>query len=199
MSKSFVSLRRSWRLAGVAALLAVAACASPPTVRTNVNLGTDFTQYKTFGFVDPLGTGRAGYRSIVSQHLIADTEREMQARGLTRSDSAPELLVSFNAKLADALQVVPGPLAPVMVGVGGYYGHRAGMDSTWPMYSQDTVIQYTQGTLNIDVVDADHKQLVWGSVVTDSVTQKDRDNLPVAVNNAVVAAFARFPIPVVTQ
>jgi Domain of unknown function (DUF4136) len=199
LSESFVSLRQSCRLAGVAALLTVAACASPPTVRTNVNPGTDFTQYKTFGFVDPLGTDRAGYRSIVSQHLIADTEREMQARGLTRSDSAPQLLVNFNAKLADALQVVPGPPAPVMVGVGGYYGYRAGMYSTWPMYSQDTVIQYTQGTLNIDVVDADHKQLVWESVVTDSVTQKDLDNLPVALNNAVVAAFAKFPIPVATQ
>lgn len=199
MSKSFVSMRSWQHVAGIATLLVLGACASPPTVRTNVNPGTDFAQYKTFGFVNPLGTDRAGYRSIVSQQLITDTQREMEARGLARSDSAPQLLINFNAKLADALQVVPGPPAPVMVGVGGYYGYRSGMYSTWPMYSQDTVMQYTQGTLNIDIVDAGHKQLVWESVVTDSVTQKDLDNLPVAINRAVIAAFAKFPIPVATK
>jgi hypothetical protein len=185
------SLRQLLYVAGSSLLLALAGCASGPTVRTNVDPGTDFTQYKTFGFVNPLGTDRVGYRSIVSQQLIGDTQRELEARGLRRSDDSPQLLVNFNARLADVLQVSPALPPPVVV---GYYGYRAGLYSTWPMYNQSMVTQYTQGTLNIDIVDAARKQLVWEGVVTDSVTQRDLDNLPAALNVAVVAAFARFPV-----
>ena len=80
---------------------------------------------------------------------------------------------------------------------GGYYGYRAGMYAPWPMYyDQTTVTPYTEGTLNIDVIDAARKQLVWEGVVTDSVTQKTLDNLATAINAAVAAAFEKYPIPV---
>ena len=196
MSKNFAALRLSRQFLAVAALLVLAACAGSPTVRTNVAPGTDFTTYKTFGFVGTLGTDRAGYRSIVSQQLIIDTQRELEARGFVRSDAAPQLLVNFSANLVDALQVSP---APPPVYLGGYYGYRGGLYSTWPMYGGNTVTQYTQGTLNIDIVDAGHKQLVWEGVVTDSVTQQDLDNLPAALNKAVIAAFAKFPIAAIQK
>jgi hypothetical protein len=35
-----------------------------------------------------------------------------------------------------------------------------------------TLTQYTQGTLNIDIIGVAREQLVWGSMVTDSVTRK---------------------------
>jgi hypothetical protein len=83
------------------------------------------------------------------------------------------------------------------VGVGrGYYGYRAGMYSAWPAYAdQTTVTQYKEGTLNIDVVDVARKQLVWEGVVTESVTQKTLDNIQLAIDTAVAAAFAKYPIP----
>lgn len=177
---------------GAMSIVILAGCASGPTVRTNVDSGADFAQYKTFAFVSPLGTDRAGYQSIVSQQLVLDTERELQARGLTRNDSAPQLLVNFSAKLDQVLQVDAARAGPSFVGVSTYYGYRS--YSTWPQYSQTTVKQYTQGTLNIDIVDAAHKQLVWEGIVTDSVTQKDMNDLPTAIHRAVVAAFAKFPI-----
>jgi hypothetical protein len=37
-----------------------------------------------------------------------------------------------------------------------------------------TLTQYTQGTLNIDIIGVARKQLVWESVVTGSVTLKAR-------------------------
>jgi hypothetical protein len=69
------------------------------------------------------------------------------------------------------------------------------MYSTWPGYDQTTVTQYTQGTLNIDIVDAARKQLVWEGVVTDSVTQKDLVDLQMAIKAAVTVAFTKYPIP----
>ena len=174
-----------------AALLVLGGCASGPTVRSNVDQSADFAQYKTFGFVSPLGTDRAGYRSIVSQHLMDATQRELEARGMRRADSAPQLLVNFNAHLSEKLQVSPS-MGP-MYG-GGYYGYRRGFYGAWPMYETNTVTQYTQGTLNIDIVDAARKQLVWEGVVTDTVTQSDLEQIQPALYAAVAAAFAKYPV-----
>ena len=105
--------------------------------------------------------------------------------------------MDFNAALNDKLRVTTVPTMTVGVGVGrGYYGYRAGMYSAWPLYADQTMVtQYSEGTLNIDVVDAVHKQLVWEGVVTDSVTQEMLDDVKAAVDAAVAAAFAKYPIP----
>jgi hypothetical protein len=188
------STRRFVRLAAGACLMALAGCASGPTVRTNVEPGTDFAQYKTFAFMSPLGTDRAGYRSIVSQQLVVAAQREMEARGMRRVDDSPQLLVNFGATLSEKLEVTTMPSPAYRYGGPGYYGYRAGLYSTWAYYDQTMVTQYTQGTLNIDIVDAVRKQLVWEGVVTDSVTQKDLDDVTTAINRAVAAAFAKYPI-----
>ena len=65
-----------------AALLALGGCASAPDIRADFDPSTNFAQYKTFAFVQPLGTDRDGYQSIVSQRLKAATQREMEARGM---------------------------------------------------------------------------------------------------------------------
>lgn len=179
-------------LAAAAGLLALAGCATGPDVRVDYDRATDFSVYKTFAFVSPLGTDRGGYQSIVSQHLKAATEREMQARGMRLDAAAPQLLVNFSATLSDKLRVSRMP----SMGIGvGYYGYRGGLYSTWPLYADQTsVSQYKEGTLNIDVVDAARKQLIWEGVVTDSVTQAVLDDVPAAVNAAVKAAFAKYPV-----
>lgn len=183
--------RQSLLLASTVAVLALVGCASAPTVRAMFEPSTNFAQYKSFGFMSPLDTDRAGYRSIVSQQLMAATQRELEARGMTRVEASPQLLVNFSADLSEKLQVtsMPGPTV-----VSGRYGYRRGVYSTWPAYEQTTVTQYTQGTLTIDIVDAARKQLVWEGVVTDSVTQKDLDDIPTAIKAAVAAAFTKYPV-----
>jgi hypothetical protein len=187
------SMIRWLPLAAAAGLLALGGCATGPNVRADYDRSADFSVYKTFAFASPLGTDRNGYQSVVSQHLKAATQRELEARGMRLDAAAPQLLVNFSAALNDKLRVTTMPT----MGVGfGYYGYRGGMYSTWPLYAdQTTVSQYQEGTLNIDVVDAARKQLVWEGVVTDSVTQKMLDDVPAAVNAAVKAAFVKYPVP----
>lgn len=184
-------------IALAASLLALGGCASGPEVHAVFDRSADFTQYKTFAFATPLGTDRGGYQSIVSQELKASTKREMEARGMRQVDVAPQLLVNFNASLNDKVRVTTMPVSTVGYGMGaGYYGYRGGMYSAYPMYMDQTVVsQYKEGTLNIDVVDASRKQLLWEGVVTDSVTQKDLNNVSEAINIAVKAAFVKYPLP----
>lgn len=184
-------------LAAGACLLVLAGCASGPEVNVKVDGTADFALYKTFGFVSPLGTDRNGYQSIVSQHLKAATQRELESRGMMLDDKSPQLLINFNGQLSEKMRVTTMPTMTTGVGMGrGYYGYRGGMYGAWPMYvDQTTVTPYTEGTLNIDVVDAARKQLVWEGLVTSSVTQKTLDNVQPALDAAVAAAFAKYPLP----
>ena len=176
-----------------ASLLALGGCTTAPEVRADFDRTADFTSYKTFGFVSPLGTDRSGYQTVVSQHLKSATQREMEARGMRLDPAAPQLLVNFSATLSDKLRVTS---MPSMYMGAGYYGYRGGMYSAWPMYYDNTTVtQYKEGTLNIDVVDAARKQMVWEGVVVNSVTQEMLDDVPAAINAAVKAAFSKFPLP----
>ena len=184
--------RMIWMALAAAPLLALGACSSGPDVRAMTDPSVNFSQYQTFGFVDPLGTDRAGYQSIVSQHLKDSTRRQMEARGLRYDATNPQLLVIFSAKLDDKVRVTSTP-EPVMM--GGYYGFRRGFYQPWPLYTESTdVSQYQQGTLTIDVVDAARKQLVWEGTATKAVTSKDSQNVGAALDSAVVAAFTKFPV-----
>ena len=185
-----------WELAAAASVLALGGCTSAPYARADFDRTADFTSYKTFAFASPLDTDRRGYQSVLSQHLKTATQREMEARGMRLDSGAPQLLVNFSANLSDKLRVTSTPTTGAFVGGGrGYYGYRGGMYSAWPAYTdQTTVTQYKEGTLNIDVVDLARKQLVWESVLTDTITEKTFDNVQAAIDAAVAAAFAKYPI-----
>jgi hypothetical protein len=184
-----------------AAAALLAGCAAGPSVRAVSDPQADFASYRSFGFVDPLGTDRNGYRSIVSETLKTATRRQLEARGFTYAAQNPALLVNFNARLDDKMRVSTAPaMGPGMAGFGGargYYGYRGGLYAPFPVYRDQTSIsQYKEGTLNIDVADAAAKRLVWEGVVSGAVTQKTMDNMASTIDTAVAAAFERFPVAV---
>jgi len=197
------SLRRLsfFALASTSLLLFAACAAFRPAVRVNVDPRADFSGYRTFAFASPLGTDRSGYQSIVSQYLKDASRRELEARGLRFDETAPNLIVNFNAELNEQMRTrtVPTPTVGVGMSRGDYYGYRTGLYGSWPLYNdQTTVTTYQEGTLNIDVADARLKQLVWEGVVVGRVTQKSLDNLQPTIDSAVTAAFAKFPIAAAT-
>lgn len=168
----------------------LSSCASRPDVRSEYDKTVDFSMYKTFAFFDPLGTDRAHYKSIVSQYLKAATRRKLEARGLRYEAASPQLLINFNAKLTEKLRIDSGP--DVSMGLG-YYGYRGRFYSSWPMYTNQATY-YDEGTLNIDLVDATRHQMIWEAVVVGDVTRDKLDNLETTINNAVMAAFAKYPV-----
>jgi hypothetical protein len=188
----------------IATSLVAAPTLAGPKASANADSSVDLRQFQTFGWANPIGTDQNGYQSILSQNLKASTQRQLEARGLRFVEANPQLLVNFNARLDDKMKVtnVPTPTMAMGVGMGGvgygrgYYGYRGGMYGTYPMYQdQTTVSQYKEGTLNIDIVDVSRKQLVWEAVVTDTITQKKRDNMQKTVDDYMKAAFKKFPIP----
>jgi hypothetical protein len=183
----------------VATILIASPALAGPKASANADSSVDLRQFQTFGWANPIGTDQNGYQSILSQNLKASTQRQLEARGLRYDATNPQLLVNFNARLDDKMKVTNVPTPTMAMGVGygrGYYGYRGGMYGTYPMYQdQTTVSQYKEGTLNIDIVDVSRKQLVWEDVVSDTITQKKRDNMQKTVDDYMKAAFKKFPIP----
>ena len=187
------TLRSLGRIVGLAFVAAViTGCGGGGKIRADYDPSADFSQYKTYNFFADAGPEETNYQSFFSQYMIAAISREMEARGYTKSDD-PDLLVNFNARLQDKTDVRTTP-APTM-GMG-YYGYRGGFYDPWGGYGYATethVRQYTEGTFNIDLVDARRKKLVWEAVGVGKVTDELLENLEQKVNEGVPEFFATYP------
>uniref|UniRef100_UPI003531F106 DUF4136 domain-containing protein n=1 Tax=Cupriavidus sp. WGlv3 TaxID=2919924 RepID=UPI003531F106 len=177
--------------AAVAALL-LSGCASVPDIKTDYNRATDFSAYRTFGFVERPGTDRAGYESLTTQYFKTAVQRELGARGYRYVAQSPDLLVNFNARLQEKVEVSPAP-APMM----GYYGYRGGLYAPWPGYGfYNDVYRYTEGTVNIDLVDRRQMKLVWEGVAVGSVDTSDKASAQQRIDRTVAQIFAKYPFRV---
>jgi len=173
-------------------LLFLSGCASSPKLRSDYDHDTDFSQYKTYNFMQH--TGDNSYQSLFHQYMTDAINLEMESRGYTMSDN-PDLLVNFNAVLQDKTKVSTMPSAPPPM-YGGYYGYRGGYYGAWGGYGYGTethVSQYTEGTFNIDLVDAKRNQLVWEAVGIGRITDSTFENLEEKVMNGVPKFFDMYP------
>ncbi len=180
----------------VLALGVLAGCATAPTVSVQQDSSADFSRFQTFGFLEPLGTDRQGYQTIVSQTLRQAATREMQIRGFRYDPQAPQLLINFGADLNDRMRVNTTTQPNRSMSMHrSPFNQRSGFYSTWPMHTQTTTVtQYQEGAVRIDVVDASRRQLVWESVVSSRMTNSTRNDVPAALDEAVRLGFARFPV-----
>jgi len=171
----------------------LAGCASSPKILADYDFGTDFGAYKTWDFIEDPGPDYDGYHSLFSQFMMEGIEIEMDKRGYTRS-SNPDIFLNFNAIVQDKTKVTQTQsMGPPM---GSYYGYRGGYYGAWGGYGYGTetrVSQYTEGTFNIDIIDAKKMQLVWEAVVVGKITDKHRENLRETVLNGVPEFFALYP------
>ena len=173
-----------------AAALGLAACSSGPRVTSNYDKSADFARYRTYGFVAQPNTQRLGYSSLITQQVEAAVTQQMEQRGYTHADN-PDLLVNFSGKMQQRqeLQSTPGP----GYGYRGYYGYRAGMYGVWSGYPSVYTVNYSEGTLNIDIVDASRKQMVWEGVGVGELTKDKLKNPQATVHETVAAMFQDYP------
>jgi hypothetical protein len=169
------------------------ACASTPNTFINADPDVDFSQYKTFGYFPTLSTDKEQYESLVSNFLKVAVAQQFDRRGLTYDDDDPQLLVNFYINTKEKIRTRSVPSA------GGYYGYRDPFYSPWGGYGmgmgyETRVDQYTEGTLNIDVVDAATKKLVWEGAIAGRLSDKDIRSMETTVDDAVASVMKGYPI-----
>jgi hypothetical protein len=173
----------------------LAACAAPgPTIRADYDRGTDFSAYKSYSYASPLGTDKAGYSTLTTQHFKNAIDTELQARGYARVDTGGDLLVNFNANAVEKADVRSSGGASVGM---GYYGYRGGLYGRVPATGSDVrTVRYQVGTANIDIVDNARKTLLWEGVAEGKLTKEIMANPQPAIASVVQQLFQQFPGPV---
>jgi len=165
-------------------ILIASGCVSGPEIRVDMDARANMKAYRTFGFFDTVSTDSATYTSLMSGRLKAATRAQLEKNGYTYSTTEPELLVNFFLKVVNKQEIRSS---------GGYYGYRQGYYGTWTGYPYVETVDYKQGTLSIDLVDAKHKQLVWQGVAEGEVSEESQRNPGPAIDNVVAKIFSNFP------
>jgi len=174
-------------------LVLLAACASKPTIKSDYDHTVDFSKYKTFGFYNPMGIENPNYTSIYGSIFRDAIGKELLSRGYTQSDT-PDLLINVSGRLKDKIKVT-STTDPYMG--GGYYGYRQGVYGAWGGYGYGTsthVRNYTEGTVNVDIVDRQLKRMVWEGVAVGRVNEKkNNDETRENIYSGIREMFAAYP------
>ena len=182
---------QKFRLAAAGATLLLAAgCASGPDVRGDFDPAADFGRFRTFGFVEQAGTDTGDARSITTTLLQNAAAREMEARGYERSDT-PDLVINFHGRLEERVDIQSRP-APSM---GPTWGYRGWAGSPWGGWggTEVTTRRYNVGTLVMDLVDLERRQMVFQGTLQTNVSNEMLRNREQSINTLVTELFAKFP------
>lgn len=166
-------------LAAVLLTLFLAGCAGSGAkldVVASTSRGVDLDDFRTWNFMQPLGTDRSGTHTPISSMLMNSMTREMADRGLRRSGDSPDLLVDFIVAAEETVDLRESPASITL-----HRSHWPAGYSVWPDY-QKTAGQYAQGTLIVDIIDVSNEALVAegateGPISSNQFTQTQSDEV----------------------
>lgn len=177
-------MRRLW---AVALTLVLAGCAtSGSNVVSNADPSTNFSEIRTFGFFQPLGTDRpGGIRTPLSNMIGSAVVRELESRGWQQSDN-PDVVINFFVNLQQRMDVRTIPTS------SSFHSYRRGRYRPWGGY-ETRVREFTQGTLSIDVIDPGRQLLVWEGALEARLGRGDIEITQEQANAAVASILAELP------
>jgi hypothetical protein len=180
----------------LASFIMLAGCASGPKIQSDYDPTVDFSQYRTFGFFNPMSIEGKNYSTMWGQVFRESIGREMRRLGYVEADD-PDLGINVSARVQEKTSVTTSA-DPYMSGY--YYGYRRGFYDPWGGYGYGTtthVSQYSEGTVNIDIVDMAQKRMVWEGVAIGRM-KDNRSNAEVrkVINDAVTEMFAGYEVQV---
>jgi hypothetical protein len=177
-------------LAAFALAALLAACATGPRVRTDYDPSVDFGQYRSWGFYDPIAMEESGYSTWISERIKDDVRREMEARGYRYTEEDPDLRVNFQGIVRERTDVWTTPRTDY----AWFYSYRRRAYFAVPYWYDETqVSQYTEGTLTVDLVDAERNRMVWTGAAIGRVVQRSPQEKAAEIDRAIAAIFAQYP------
>ncbi|HER40867.1 MAG TPA: DUF4136 domain-containing protein [Salinimicrobium catena] len=173
---------RSLKITAVLLLfvLVLTSCSSVK-VATDYDQSVNFNQYQTFAFFKP-GIDKAEISDLDKKRILRAIETEMQQKGFTKSDN-PDLLVSIFTKTKENINIYNNNYG---------YGYGWGWHPWYWGAGYNTVNSTTEGTLYIDLIDADKKELVWQGMGTAALA-REVDRKQERINEIVEEILEKYP------
>ncbi|WP_323788360.1 DUF4136 domain-containing protein [Psychroserpens sp.] len=146
--------------------LIISSCSSV-RVAADYDKEVDFKSYKTFAFFKT-GIDKAEISDLDKRRILRAIEAELLAKGFTKSEN-PDMLVSIFTKSQQRVDVYNNSWGWGAFGPGwGGYGPGWG----WGFNNRPIVSTKSEGTLFIDLIDMEKKELIWQGMGTGYISQK---------------------------
>lgn len=146
------------------ALIILSTSCSSIRVATDYDKNANFDNFKTFAFFKT-GIDKAEINDLDKRRILRAIESELLAKGFTKSET-PDLLISLFTKSTQRVNVYNNYWGYGAWGWGGY-----GPGWGWGWNQQPSVSTTTEGTLFIDLIDTNKKELVWQGKGTGYLTK----------------------------
>jgi hypothetical protein len=165
-------------------IIIITACSSV-TVQSDFDPEVDFSQYKTFRWYEgkPVPGDELVKYPLVKKRFVESVTENLTSKGLTMMEGeGADLVVVLHAGIKDRMQITDW---------GGY-----GWYNPWwgPYGGRVDVSYYEQGTVVIDLVDAQKKELVWRGLGTKAVQRYDSPaEAKEAIDHIVGKILSRYP------
>jgi len=145
-----------------------------------------FTGFKTYALKDGTKVGQP----LIDDRIVAAINAELSARGLTNSESNPDIFVVYHVAFDKQKDI-----STFSSGHGGYGPYGWGYGGGWGGGSTSTQIRdILVGTLVVDVADAKKGQVIWrGTGVKEVDTQAKPEKRDKSISTAVNKIFKNFP------
>ena len=173
---------RILKITPVLFLLAVLASAcSSVRVASDYDKEVNFNQYASYAFFKP-GIDKAEISDLDKKRILRAIEAEMQRKGFSKSQN-PDLLVSIFTKTNENINIYQNNMG---------YGYGWGWNPWYWGSGYNTVNRTSEGTLYIDLIDAEGKELVWQGMGTAALAS-DVNKKQKRMNEIVQEVLAKYP------
>jgi hypothetical protein len=167
------------------ALVIVFASCSSVKVITDYDAKVDFNQYKTYAFYKT-GIDKAKISDLDKKRILRAIEAELSILGMIKSEN-PDMLVSIFTKSREKVNVQQNNNFGYGFGWGWNPWMWNGMDRNL------NISQFTEGTLFIDFIDKDKKELFWQGIGTGALRIQNREKKDVRIKEFVKEIVSKFP------
>lgn len=181
-------MKTFFRILPLLAILFVVTSCSSVRVAADYDKNARFENYKTFAFFKT-GIDKAEISDLDKRRILRAIEAELLAKGYTKSDN-PDLLVSLFTKSQQRVDVYNNAWGY------GAWGWGPGWGPGWG-WNQPSVTTSTQGTLFIDLIDANKKELIWQGMGTGYLS-RNLEKKEERIKEFVTKIMEKYP-PGVTQ
>lgn len=162
---------------------------SSNVIKSETVSGVDFSKYNTYDFYEVQASGdtiAARFGNGLSL-IKAAINKEMQKRGLTQSQTIPDLKINLGIAVSEKAQTRETDWRTD--GRMTYTGQR---NYSWK--SEEVVVgYYREGTLDLHLVDRVTNSLVWEGMAKDIIPEKSK-NMTETINIGVENLFKNFPV-----
>ncbi|QYA24309.1 DUF4136 domain-containing protein [Gramella sp. MT6] len=151
-------------------------------VASDYDREANFSNYGTYAFFKP-GIDKAEISDLDKKRILRAIETEMEKKGFTKSED-PDLLVSIFTKTNENINIYNNTYP--------YWGYGWGWNPWYWGSGFNTVSSTSEGTLYIDLIDSEGKELVWQGMGTAALA-REVNKKQERINEIVSKIMEKYP------